>query len=250
MHRQYASLAASGQMVSKLPAGSILFSDSPRMADGAMNYFGFMGDFELYAFNTFSGSAERAFAGATADPNNPNPLQKRRVDYDRTVRNGKSPDDLAAEAQTIVTNALTAGRHVFIVAPKASIDTYQPKYFPRGKFTLDKVTTWSDQIEPMLGAEEPPRVEEPRNRRFAGRQGPGGQGPGAPGAGGPAAGRIMQFEWTPVTWSLIEVKLKTPAPATEPAVSQIAKKIVPVTIAHLVWTATSSTPASPTSPSC
>ncbi len=218
-YRQQASLATGGEeMVKHIPPGSLVFGDGPRMAEGSMNYWAFMGDWQLFQFTSFTGSFSRAFAMAQAkDPTNPSPRQLRRIEYDDSIRKNKSADAMIQDQQKLVTEAFASGKRVFIVAMQTTINTYQPKFFPSSKYVLNQISGWNDQVEPQFGI-EPPKPEDNQNNRgfMGGRGGPGGQGgrgnrgPGGPGGPGGQRGGGGFMDWTPTSWRIVEVTPKEP----------------------------------------
>ncbi|CAN5466031.1 hypothetical protein BH10PLA1_BH10PLA1_22040 [soil metagenome] len=214
MHRLYSSLAVSGDIMHKnIPDGSIVFADGPRMAEGMMNYGQFMGDWEMYATTAFTPSAMRAFlAKKNTDPNDPNPLQPRRREYLFDLYNKKTEADLLQEQQRIVQGGLEKGRHVFLIGTKASVATFEQRFFPSDKYDTRLVARWNDQIEPIGKNDDPNKPEEqPRGKNgFAGGGRAQRAGPGA--NAGPRGGFA---DWTMSSWQLIEVALKNPT--TKPA---------------------------------
>jgi len=203
MHRQYTSLAVSGDiMAHNIPAKSIVIADGPRMAEGMMNYGQFMGDWEMYATNAFTPSVMRAFlAKKEVDPNDPNPLQPRRREYLYEIYNKKSEADLLEDQQHIVLTGLENGRHVFLVGTKASVATFQQKFFPSDVYETKLVARWNDQIEPIrhIDDTDKPAADTKARQPFMGGGGRQRGGGGARGGFG---------EWTTSSWQLVEVTLR------------------------------------------
>jgi hypothetical protein len=164
---------------------------------GFLNYMQFAGNFECYSFEAFSQRGGNRM-WRNSDPDAPNPLQKARVDAMRKLYEGKSDNQLWAEGNKIVSQALADKRHVYAALPTAMMLGFKMRFSPK-EFDVVTLDKWRD---PVTMSDE-------------GKKALLGMGPAALMMGGRA---------TPQTWELIEITKRTsPIAPALPAVKMPAK---------------------------
>ena len=181
-------------------AEAVVFADSrsPGHLYPLNNMLQFAGDFELYPTDGFA----RGFGyRGEADPTLPNPLQAERQNYVASVMREKNENDMVAEQNRIMRQALDEGRPVYVVLLPAGVNAFKRKFITdEFEFKKDK----HDRELPIDAWKEPAKVPTERV---------GGVGPLDPNG----RGMPMYNTRAALTWHMYEiVKKKQPPPPPPP----------------------------------
>jgi hypothetical protein len=98
------------------------------------------------------------------DPNEPNPLQPERAEMLYNLLHRLNAGQLASQEDKIVTDALNAGRRVFVVSLRAQFDATRYRYFPPSRFVARTLMTWSET------SDDRPRTPANAQRPLAARK--------------------------------------------------------------------------------
>ena len=167
-HNLNANTAELGRLVRKtVPAGSVLFVSAPGFIDNATHHLQFVGDHELYDANMFSTSFARTVRGGfrrAGDEDSPNPLQKRRYEFLKTLYDGKSDADLSGDVRGIVDRALDEGREIYLLMSETEQRKFARDHLREGDYETSEAATFL--TTPLTRpADEDAGAEESRERR-------------------------------------------------------------------------------------
>lgn len=197
-HRSNANLARVGQLaVSNMPAGSVLFAHT-----NELHYLQFMGDYACYGSDDFSSRFAQRLGNSWMKgptPEDPNPIQGLRREYLAGVYANKSDRDLIAEQNRIMDQAFAAGRKVFLVLDKGSVEPFKTRFLKSAKYRTKVVDQCRDVVR-ILTDEERAELTAPEKDRGNRRWAMGGRAPAPPAAAWNDEGKI---------WQVVEI---TPAP--------------------------------------
>lgn len=170
-------------VVNTIPAGSVLFAE-PAFIQGSLNYLQFVGDWELFSFDSFTSRAgmRGLRRGGIREPDDPDPLQGRRREFVAELYGNKTDRDLLEEQRKLIDDRLEDGRRVFALVN------------PQSRMAVDRAVEgrFRTRVVARIGTIDPPQTSDARpgapNDRGNFRRPPGGGPPGAGGPGGPGRG--------------------------------------------------------------
>ncbi|HUO07039.1 MAG TPA: glycosyltransferase family 39 protein [Phycisphaerae bacterium] len=185
------NLAVTGQVLQQnVPDGSTVFAGGAGMGPRSdINYIQFVGDWNVFQTNAFSGNRRQNFFGpfGGADAAAPTPRQRAEVEYENNLYRNMSARDLQAEQAKVINGALAGGHRVFVVSSAAEVSSFRLGLQGHREWKFVTVAKWNDLSEPMEAVQTQGRFGGRPN--FGGPGGPGGGPGGAGGFGGPGGGR-------------------------------------------------------------
>jgi len=150
----------------------------------------FMGDADWYAADSFQLKALWAsFINKDEKTSAPSPLQLDRQKYLEDHYRGKTWKDLVQDQNRVMSNALAAGRNVYVVLTPFQADNFLNKYVA-ASFQYRKIDHWTEP-EPMTAESVAPAAR------------PSGQTAGL----APPTAQLPNwiFHWAPQTWDLYQI---------------------------------------------
>jgi hypothetical protein len=175
-----AVLRGAQTVIGVAPTGSVVFGP-----DRLLNYLQLAGDYRLYDTQQFNRQAIQLLG--TIDPNAPTGLQPQRAEAIYAAHRDESDAQLMAHEARLVTDALAAGRRVFVVEASTAGGRSGgvARLVARGRFTARVVGGWDETPEERVRAKR--RAAAVGNGRAANRAGEG-----------------------MVTWQVVELRPPTP----------------------------------------
>jgi 4-amino-4-deoxy-L-arabinose transferase-like glycosyltransferase len=156
-----------------------------------LQYMQFMVDADWYASDIFAPRVGGGFGLAgffqkkPDDSDSPVLLQRDRIDYIDKMRKGKTDADFILDEQNLMTQALAAGRPVYVLLSPSEVDDFRKRVM-NGKLEMHELERWT----------EPCAIHfpEPNERNWL-----------AP----PVWGNSITIPWSAQTWTMLEIRRPT-----------------------------------------
>ncbi len=137
------------------PAGSVILGP-----DRSLNYLQFVGDYHLYDTTQFDQRFVQQMG--TIDPNAPTGLQPQRAAAIYAAHKDDTPQQLLGEEMQLVSDALAAGRRVFVLESSSVKSNNLTRLEAKGRFRTRVVGGWDETPEDRLRARKKAAGNGPR----------------------------------------------------------------------------------------